>query len=100
MSTKNQIIGMTALFVVCMGYWFFLVHFVYPKHPGWMIAQNQADQTAVTAPTTEAAAMATTAGPAASEASTGPGRVAGLPRLRPPRAGGAAGGPAEIGSTQ
>ncbi len=45
MSTKQTILGMTALFVLCMGYYFFLVYYVYPKHPQWMVAQTQPDQT-------------------------------------------------------
>lgn len=35
MGNKTTIIGMAGIFVVCMGYWFFLVHYVYPKHPEW-----------------------------------------------------------------
>jgi YidC/Oxa1 family membrane protein insertase len=35
MDNKTTIIGMGVLFLICMGYWYFLVHVVYPKHPEW-----------------------------------------------------------------
>jgi YidC/Oxa1 family membrane protein insertase len=35
MGNKTTIIGMATLFLLCMGYWLFLVHYVYPKHPEW-----------------------------------------------------------------
>src|ERR1700722_3375287 len=47
MDNKKTLIGMAAVFLLCMGYWFFLVHYVYPKHPEWDVAGtlNQPAQT-------------------------------------------------------
>ena len=56
MANKTTIIGMGALFLLCMGYWFFLVHYVYPKHPEWDFngTLNQQPQTPTVSPTTTA----------------------------------------------
>jgi YidC/Oxa1 family membrane protein insertase len=35
MENKTTITGMLALFLLCMGYWLFLVLHVYPTHPNW-----------------------------------------------------------------
>ncbi len=44
------------MFILCMGYWYFLVHFVYPKHPEWDFngTLNQPAQTSTVSPTTVA----------------------------------------------
>jgi YidC/Oxa1 family membrane protein insertase len=56
MANKTTIIGMGALFLLCMGYWYFLVHYVYPKHPQWDFngTLNQPAQTSTVSPTTTA----------------------------------------------
>jgi YidC/Oxa1 family membrane protein insertase len=86
---------MAAVFLLCMGYWFFLVHYVYPKHPNWDYAGtlNQPAQTA------NSGASATT-GPASTTMSTepsmgaAPGSALQVATTQPE------GGPAIIGSTQ
>jgi len=67
MDNKKTVIGIALVFALCMGYWFFLVHYVYPKHPEWDYAGtlNQPAQT------DNSAATATTQ-PASTTASTGP----------------------------
>ncbi|MGD0462680.1 MAG: YidC/Oxa1 family insertase periplasmic-domain containing protein [Tepidisphaeraceae bacterium] len=67
MDNKKTVIGMAAVFLLCMGYWFFLVHYVYPKHPEWDYAGtlNQTTQAE------NSGARATTE-PASGTAATGP----------------------------
>jgi YidC/Oxa1 family membrane protein insertase len=69
MDNKRTIIGMGALFLLCMGYWFFLVHYVYPKHPEWNFnnTPDQQTQTPTTAPSTSAS---TSTNPSASTVSS------------------------------
>jgi YidC/Oxa1 family membrane protein insertase len=70
MDNKKTIIGMGALFLLCMGYWFFLVHYVYPNHPNWDFngTLNQTAQTPPAVPATAAsnsmASTMTSIGPA------------------------------------
>ncbi len=47
MDNKKTVLGMALVFLLCMGYWFFLVRYVYPKHPEWDFAGtlNQTTQT-------------------------------------------------------
>ena len=47
-------IGIGAMFVLCMGYWYFLVHVVYKNHPNWDYkgTLNQQAQTAPAGPPT------------------------------------------------
>jgi YidC/Oxa1 family membrane protein insertase len=92
MGTKQTIIGMSALFVLCMAYWFILVHYVYPKHPEWMLPPAQPQQAQNSPATTEPASTA----PSATQMSISAAPTTGLSiaTSRP------AAGPANIGSAQ
>lgn len=61
MGTKTTFIGMGVLFLLCMGYMFVLVHWIYPSHPNWdykgALSQAPASsESPTTGPSTEPAA--------------------------------------------
>lgn len=45
MTTKQTILGMTAVFVLCMGYYLYLDLRVWPSHPEWFRTETTPDQT-------------------------------------------------------
>jgi YidC/Oxa1 family membrane protein insertase len=71
MGNKTTMIGIALLFLLCMGYYFFLVDYVYKKHPDWNPA-NQPPETAQNSsvsPSTEPSFTASS-GPSMSSATT------------------------------
>lgn len=93
MDNKKTVILMAVLFVLCMGYWFFLVRYVYPKHPNWdytgTLNQPRQEQSSATRPSTEPGAEAATTAPSIGAAPASSLLVAGA---------GPAGEPTVIGS--
>jgi YidC/Oxa1 family membrane protein insertase len=65
---------MAVLFVFCMGYWFILVRYVYPKHPNWDYAgtlnRPPQDQSSTTQPSTAPGGEAATSAPSMTAASS------------------------------
>jgi len=72
MENKNTIIGMVVLFLLCMGYWLFLVLRVYPSHPNWDY-NNTLNQPP---PASQPAAVAENSSAPTFNASTGPATAA------------------------
>jgi YidC/Oxa1 family membrane protein insertase len=71
MGNKTTIIGIGLLFLLCMGYYFFLVDYVYKKHPDWNPANQPAEtaQNSSVSPSTAPSFSAAT-GPSLSAATT------------------------------
>jgi len=94
MGNKTTIIGMLVLAVLCMGYWFFLVHYVYPKHPEWVFTPPPASEPSQPENSSVGPASAFSPATTTSSISPGAGSVLRVVATQPAQ------GPQTIGSNQ
>jgi YidC/Oxa1 family membrane protein insertase len=101
MNNQRTLIGIGVMFLLCMGYWYFIVHVVYKNHPDWDYngTLNQPTQTNPSINPSPNASTAATPGPTSAPTtmlSVGPataGSIAVIPSTQPAT-------PTDLGSTK
>src|SRR5580692_1686239 len=101
MINKQTIIGIAAMFLLVMGYWYFLVHVVYKNHPNWDYA-GKLNQPAQTTSVREAAPSPGPTSSPTTMTSIGPATMGASLSIATtqPVGSGASAAPAMIGSTR